>query len=85
MSYAREDALHRQILNKEKTIKKQEITIKFLQKRIQELLDKRDERYNTLFMTYIKVCERNVDMQDIVTDLYNVNLTLKQLVEKRSV
>jgi hypothetical protein len=88
MSYAREDALHRQILNKERALKKVQAENKYLKIIIKDLkaklrdLKKVDKRYNTLFMTYIKVCERNVDYEDLVTDLYNEILTLRQTVDK---
>ncbi len=82
MSYAREDKLHKQIFNKEKKIIKLESKIRFLESRIKELLTQEDKRYETLFLTYIKVCERGVDYEDIITDLYNEILTLKHAEKK---
>ena len=71
MSLHREDELNRQILNKQRKITGLERKVKSLKAANKKTAESENKRYEALFVTYIKVCERNVDMEEKINDLYN--------------
>jgi len=78
MSLHREDELNRQILNKQRKITGLERKVVELERKVKSLkaankktAESENKRYEALFVTYIKVCERNVDMEEKINDLYN--------------